>query len=774
MSYKYVTISMQDEWLETQHDLGKEPIDMLLNHLLEEPDWHLLVLKQSLSDCVFLIRSDFINEVCVRETFETIFMKSFQVTQDHFYDIIALKFEDLEQVDALALGAGMDEKKSAMAVQAPSENRVPEFEVALIDFEKIFQEVDLEWLGNYPIDDLDLSNKTYNCLMRGKVHSIAELIAYSREGLSKFRNMSLKSIEEIERKLGLRGLRLAEDGAQPLSSGVVDKDDQSEGPADALIGGREFSELLTEFRKVAPVIKVSGTLEVFSAQSYLFAINDGYGLTTWLTQFSLLLTKLGLHGVNPGSTREYILPLSLDEKNNYSPWKDFLLNLAEDFQKFGNSLIMCLDISEWLPHLKEERFRSYLHQLEPYIGKVIFVFRVPFLEKDALDNVRRVLSDVLTIRSISFPPFTTEELLQFTETMLRQYGLSLSNDAVSVLTARISEEKRDGRFYGIKTMKKICREMIYLKQLSMAEGKNPDRKTIVGGDILSLSASDLNSKSGMEQFNELVGLTDLKHQILEILTLIEVARKQKKQMPTIHMTFTGNPGTGKTTVARILGKILSEKGILRNGSFFEYSGRDFCGRYVGETAPKTAAMCRDAYGSVLFIDEAYSLYSGDNDKDYGKEALTTLIAEMENHRDDLLVIMAGYSDEMDNLMKGNLGLQSRMPYSLTFPNYDRDELASLFMSMAQKEFSCDKDLRAEVVKYFEALPEDTLNDKAFSNARFVRNLFERTWCKASLRHDLADTGEMITLRAEDFRQAASGSEFAKMLEKKRRSIGFGV
>ena len=158
------------------------------------------------------------------------------------------------------------------------------------------------------------------------------------------------------------------------------------------------------------------------------------------------------------------------------------------------------------------------------------------------------------------------------------------------------------------------------------------------------------------------------------------------ERPCIHMRFVGNPGTGKTTVARIIGKILKEKGVLRIGNFYEYAGRDFCGRYVGETAPKTASICRDAYGSVLFIDEAYSLYRGDdNSRDYGREALDTLIAEMENHRNDFVVIMAGYTDDMDKLMAGNMGLASRMPYTIEFPNFTREQLYEIFESMSKPD-----------------------------------------------------------------------------------------
>jgi hypothetical protein len=145
-------------------------------------------------------------------------------------------------------------------------------------------------------------------------------------------------------------------------------------------------------------------------------------------------------------------------------------------------------------------------------------------------------------------------------------------------------------------------------------------------------------------------------------------------------------------------------------------------------------MCRDAYGSVLFIDEAYSLYRGDgNERDFGREALETLIAEMENHRNDLVVIMAGYTDDMETLMKGNAGLASRMPYVIEFPNFNRDELYRIYLSMIEGQFAYDEDLLPAVRAYFDALPDVVLDSKEFSNARFVRNLFERTWAKAAMR-----------------------------------------
>ena len=269
-----------------------------------------------------------------------------------------------------------------------------------------------------------------------------------------------------------------------------------------------------------------------------------------------------------------------------------------------------------------------------------------------------------------------------------------------------------------------------------------------------------------------MGSEEVKKRIDEIVAQIELSLKSSSsERPCIHMRFVGNPGTGKTTVARIIGRILKEKGVLRVGNFYEYAGRDFCGRYVGETAPKTASICRDAYGSVLFIDEAYSLYRGEgSDYDYGREAIDTLIAEMENHRSDFVVIMAGYTDDMNRLMDGNAGLASRMPYTIEFPNFTREQLYDIFVSMVNGRFRSDEQLFDAARAYFTGLPDEMLAAKEFSNARFVRNLFERTWAKAAMRSQLDGKAEVV-LTKEDFEHASADKEFTLNVPKKTR-LGF--
>ena len=545
------------------------------------------------------------------------------------------------------------------------------------------------------------------------------------------------------------------------------KNDSLKERINALVGVDEFKAFLNELLLIAPYVKKHNTAQAFAFQNYIFSINKGCGLTTYLNLFADVISDSGLFkfsGENP-VIEEKLLPPGNESF-------DSVLSILNGYGKNTGKLI-CIDISEWMTNLSDKRMRDFLSILEDKSSSNIFVFRVPFVESDILDEISSYLADVLFVCNVSFPPMSADELADCGRNALKQYGFTAEEDTWELFKRRIVEEKSDGRFYGINTVKKVVHEMIYRKQLFDARN-NVDSNIIRSEELAGLVKADGEGLDGVSAHEKMVGMEDIRKSVDEIIAQIELAKMNKSLgHPCLHMRFVGNPGTGKTTVARLIGKILKEKGLLRNGNFFEYSGRDFCGRYVGETAPKTASMCRDAYGSVLFIDEAYSLYRGDNDsRDYGREALDTLISEMENHRDDFVVIMAGYPDEMEQLMKGNAGLESRMPYEIVFPNYSNEQLYQIFMKMAESSFSCDESLSDAAKTYFDSLSEEFLSSKSFSNARFVRNLFERTCAKAGVRAQLNDSDSFV-LTKDDFNLAVSDRAFEKLFEKKKKSrIGF--
>ena len=294
-----------------------------------------------------------------------------------------------------------------------------------------------------------------------------------------------------------------------------------------------------------------------------------------------------------------------------------------------------------------------------------------------------------------------------------------------------------------------------------------------------MSGNDGGQEDPWEKLDSLIGMKEVKDQVREIVSQIkahEILKEKGKEVdkPAIHMLFKGNPGTGKTTVARIVAEILREEGILSKGYVREMHGRELCGIYIGTTAQKTFSACRDAMGAVLFIDEAYSLYRADGDaRDYGREALDVLIAEMENHRNDFCVIFAGYTEEMDVFLKGNPGLESRMPYTIVFPNYSREELEEIFFKSVDGKFDYTDEFRSDVHEYFMSLPEDFISRKEFGNARFVRNFYEKIWGKAAYRCDMGKEKDVV-LTHEDFVEAVKFtelSEFEKRNDRKRQ-LGF--
>ena len=231
-----------------------------------------------------------------------------------------------------------------------------------------------------------------------------------------------------------------------------------------------------------------------------------------------------------------------------------------------------------------------------------------------------------------------------------------------------------------------------------------------------------------EALDELTGLAPVKEQVRTLATLIAVnAERRKRGMKvapvSYHCVFTGNPGTGKTTVARILAGIYSDLGVLKKGHLVETDRSGLVAEYVGQTAVKTNKVVDSALDGVLFIDEAYTLVN-DSKEDFGREAIATLLKRMEDDRDRLIVVLAGYTDEMAQFIASNPGLKSRFSRFIEFPDYSADELMEIFLSFAKKnQYVCTNGARRALRKRLEQ--EVSSRDKDFGNARFARNLFER-------------------------------------------------
>jgi probable Rubsico expression protein CbbX len=255
--------------------------------------------------------------------------------------------------------------------------------------------------------------------------------------------------------------------------------------------------------------------------------------------------------------------------------------------------------------------------------------------------------------------------------------------------------------------------------------------------------------------HELVGLAPVKRRIAEIAALLAVDRARARVgltgvPPGLHMCFTGNPGTGKTTVALRMAGILHRLGYSRKGHLVAVTRDDLVGQYIGHTAPKTREVLKRAMGGVLFIDEAYYLYRPENERDYGQEAVEILLQVMENQRDDLVVILAGYKDRMERFFECNPGFASRIAHHVDFPDYTREELMRIASLMLERMgYALDAGARAAFERYLDR----RMARPHFANARSVRNALDR----ARLRHasrvfgriEEADRDALSTIVADD-------------------------
>lgn len=254
------------------------------------------------------------------------------------------------------------------------------------------------------------------------------------------------------------------------------------------------------------------------------------------------------------------------------------------------------------------------------------------------------------------------------------------------------------------------------------------------------------------ELNNLVGLEKVKKMLKELVSLVELKNKTKDELKlqniNLHMVFLGNPGTGKTTVARIVAEILYNLKYVKQNKLLEVSSKDLVAEYVGQTAPKTMAVVNKALGGVLFIDEAYSLANGGGEgNSYNEEAVATLIQAMENNRDNLVVIFAGYTKEMQDFLNLNSGIVSRIGYTVEFEDYTTEELIKIFLQMMHKAgFTVSKEAEDKAKETI----EEYKNSKNFGNARFVRNLYEKTIVKhAANTEGKKDKKTLKTIKAED-------------------------
>ncbi|SEL92325.1 AAA+-type ATPase, SpoVK/Ycf46/Vps4 family [Butyrivibrio sp. ob235] len=334
-------------------------------------------------------------------------------------------------------------------------------------------------------------------------------------------------------------------------------------------------------------------------------------------------------------------------------------------------------------------------------------------------------------RTIEFPDYSVDELLDIAENVAADRHFIISEDGMRAFAENIGRQMLGESFGNARTARNIIETAILNKARNFSKGDVNEHELSI------LTATDFNNsddippeekaKRALDELQNLIGLGSVKK---EIETVVAIAKYRMEEGVTdtdlpinMHMVFTGNPGTGKTTVARLFGQILHEIGLLKKGQLIEVSRSDLVGQYQGHTAIKTADICHSAYGGILFIDEAYSLMNGEMDT-FGMEAVATLIKEMEDNKDKLVVIMAGYSDEMDRFLESNPGLRSRIGEIIEFPDYDGNELCEIFSKCAvSRKLICSDEVMANIRTRISVLKDR----KDFGNARDMRSLAEDIW-----------------------------------------------
>ncbi|MGC9501101.1 right-handed parallel beta-helix repeat-containing protein [Streptomyces sp. WG7] len=368
-------------------------------------------------------------------------------------------------------------------------------------------------------------------------------------------------------------------------------------------------------------------------------------------------------------------------------------------------------------------------------------------------------------RTIEFANYSVEDLVTITESMCARHQYDLGPDTREALAAHFEHMTRDATFGNGRAARGMFEEMIDRQAFRLAAMSDPgeeDLTLLLPQDVSDAAASVVSGGSGgtdeagpLERLETMVGLGAVKREVTDLVSLLSTARQRAAAgLPTPklsnHLVFTGPPGTGKTTIARLYAELLHSLGVLRSDRLVEVARADLVGQYIGHTAQLTKEVFTSALGGVLFIDEAYTLTpEGAASNDFGREAVDTLLKLMEDHRDDVVVIVAGYTGEMKRFMASNPGLASRFSRTVEFEDYSTDELVTIVERHAESSgYECTPATLAALRTHVDAIPRD----RSFGNARLARRLLENMMTRQARRLtalDLPSVADLKTLLPQD-------------------------
>ena len=406
----------------------------------------------------------------------------------------------------------------------------------------------------------------------------------------------------------------------------------------------------------------------------------------------------------------------------------------------------------------KEAIDTLVKAMEDYRGKFCVIFAGYRNEMQQMLSVNPGLKSRIQF-TLDFPNYSRDELREITQLMLRKRKYSMGDAAMSRMLDITDIKRKDPNFANAREIRNILDQVIMCQNLRCAGTEDTElglvdvNKYIQDTKInLPTASSDTARKvlTGEEELDHLIGLATIKRMVKKIKAYAK--RNQGQADFNLHMCFYGNPGTGKTEVARILSRILYDAGVLDEAKLVETDAHGLIGKFVGETAPKTLKKINEAMGGVLFIDEAYSLTTGSSQNNgttsYGEEAIAVLLKEMEDRRGQFCTILAGYKDEMKQMISTNPGLESRIQFTLEFPDYTREELGLIAQSFLEKKhYTIADDALArvlDIMEYFRRQPN-------FANARTVRNIMDQVIMNQNLRAEDDKEDTLIILEdVEDY------------------------
>ena len=526
---------------------------------------------------------------------------------------------------------------------------------------------------------------------------------------------------------------------------------------DQLIGLKEIKDKARLLYEKALFDSYRGDFKSARCPNYLFVGNPGTGKTTVARLFGRILkdcniirTDKVIMADREALVAEYVGQTARKTKQVCREALDGVLFIDEAYSLISRSQ----------NDYGREAISTLIKEMEDHKDRLVVIFAG---YTDLMDEFLRMnpgiqsrINDTMVFRD-----YTEDELSEIAQKYCKRQGFELTEEGMKAFRREIFRRRYSDRFGNARDVEQILETAFVMKARAFfRRGKSEGMDHVgIGPECFPKCALETEGpEKYLKELDQMVGLEGAKRALKEIIddavfTKEEIDKgyiSNEEASVSRHYCFLGNPGTGKTTVARIFGKVLNAYGITKSDVFIEASRSDLVAAYCGQTAMKTKSLCEKAYGGILFIDEAYAIVQGQNDQ-FGQEALATLIKEMEDNRDKLIVILAGYKREMEEFLDANSGMRSRITDIIEFADYTENELFRIFLNIhdahdAHTAYEAQDLIRAWIHRISEARNEQ------FGNGREMRKLFESIYAKTKsrvVREHITDRYERHQIRAVD-------------------------